>query len=154
MRKTLPAHAVTPENLASLLEAFHYRVDIEDDGDLVVNSHELKMIVTVMAHQVRVYASMVIDTQFGIDIVKNCAHDFNVRVVGVSAFTATREDSVPLLVFETDMDFDDGLSVKNFILRLRRFESQIFQANEFKAPVAKARGTGEPRAAETVPTVN
>lgn len=132
MRKHLSAREVNHESLIRIVESAFYDVIHFDDSEVVTQGPELKITLRfINAERLQLFSVFPVEADSELDTVLEALNTFNTRMRGTKAFLVT-DEGPPVVVFDNDFDFSAGLSVKSLILRMRRFESNVFQGFEFR----------------------
>lgn len=132
MRKNLPAKEVNQKSLAKVVESAFYAVVHLYEGDVVTESPELKITLRFIPdNRLQLFTLFPVEVGAEMNSVLGAINLFNARMRGLKAFIPA-EEGEPLVVVDTDFDYSDGLSTKSLVLRMRRFESNVFQGFEFK----------------------
>ncbi|MBX3142266.1 MAG: YbjN domain-containing protein [Trueperaceae bacterium] len=132
MRKHLSAREVNQESLARVVASAFYEVIHLDDGEVVTEGPELKITLRfINGQRLQLFSVFPVEADSELDTVLEALNLFNTRMRGTKAFLVT-DEGPPVVVFDTDFDFSAGLSVKSLVLRMRRFESNVFQGFEFR----------------------
>lgn len=132
MRRHLSAREVNQESLARVVASAFYEVIHLDDGEVVTEGPELKITLRfINGQRLQLFSVFPVEADSELDTVLEALNLFNTRMRGTKAFLVT-DEGPPVVVFDTDFDFSAGLSVKSLVLRMRRFESNVFQGFEFR----------------------